>query len=422
MRSSTKTYTITEYGGFVRGDLSIVGYQPLPVHTFDALESFILANCSENSTEAMELLSLSVKRGVGKTITARNYVGLITMKDGTVIEILPKIYGNGINEVRTKQIFLEMLKTLRDVSFKDFNESNLKIDRLNLFEIFISMFVAEVSALVKQGLKSAYNSLEVNERFFKGKLNVSQHIKSNYFTKDRFFVKYDEWSVNRPENRLLQSTLQLLLRQTTDGRNRLNISRLLGSFEGVTASKDYEADITKCAIDRSMSHYGRALSWCKVFLRGNSFTTFVGSEVAVALLFPMEKVFESYIASKLRGCIPPNIEMITQDARYSLFDSPNKAFGLRPDIVLTSVNGTIVMDTKWKLLSDNARNYGISQADMYQMYAYGKKYNATKVFLLYPQNDNCRTSDIFFCSEDGVEVKITFIDLIQPEISIAALV
>jgi 5-methylcytosine-specific restriction enzyme subunit McrC len=36
-------------------------------------------------------MQISAKK-VGKVITARNYVGVITMLDGTVIEILPKIF------------------------------------------------------------------------------------------------------------------------------------------------------------------------------------------------------------------------------------------------------------------------------------------------------------------------------------------
>ena len=227
MRSSTKTYTITEYGGFVRGSLSFADYQSLPEQTFDVLETFILANHIESNTEASDLLSLSVRRGIGKVITARNYVGLITMKDGTIIEILPKIYSGNINEADTKHIFLEMLKTLKDVPFKDFSFSNLKIDRLSLFEIFISMFATEVAILVKQGLKSSYNSVEANVRFFKGKLNVSQDIKYNYINRERFFVRYDEWNVNRPENKLLKATLNFLRKKTKNDRNKLSISHLL---------------------------------------------------------------------------------------------------------------------------------------------------------------------------------------------------
>ena len=113
MRLSNKVYTITEYGGFTRGT-SLSGYQSLSERTFDALETFVLANTSGIETEAIELLSLSARRGIGKIITARNYVGLITMTDGTVIEILPKIAGGDLSKGDTKRIFFEMLKTLKD--------------------------------------------------------------------------------------------------------------------------------------------------------------------------------------------------------------------------------------------------------------------------------------------------------------------
>ena len=80
MRSCNKSYTVTEYSGFTRGVVAH-GYQSLPEKTFDALEAFILANAVDKETEAVELLSLSARRSIGKIITARNYVGLITMTD-----------------------------------------------------------------------------------------------------------------------------------------------------------------------------------------------------------------------------------------------------------------------------------------------------------------------------------------------------
>jgi 5-methylcytosine-specific restriction enzyme subunit McrC len=418
MRSCAKTYTITEYGGFTRGE-SVLGYQALPAKTFDELEAFILAHSSGTVTEAVELLSLSARRGIGKIITARNYVGLITMGDGTVIEILPKIAGSNGNIGDTKRIFLEMLKTLKDVTFKDFNISNLRTDRLSLLEIFIKMFLDEVAILTKQGLKAAYTAVEANERFYKGKLLASQNIKYNLVRKERFFVRYDDFSLNRPENCLIKSTLAFLLKQTGDGGNRQNASRLLTFFEGVAYSANYETDFSKCIVDRSMTHYDKSLSWCKVFLHGNSFTAFAGREVALALLFPMEKVFESFVAAKFRKHIGSSAVLRLQDTRYSLFDSPSRTFALRPDIVLESGQQTIVLDTKWKLLSDNARNYGISQADMYQMYAYSKKYQADRIVLLYPHSDSITRTDIRFASEDNVTVDVSFIDLMNPDSSIA---
>jgi len=420
MRLSNKTYTITEYGGFIKG-ASLSGYQSLPERTFAALETFILANTAGTETEAIELLSLSARRGIGKIITARNYVGLITMTDGTVIEILPKIAGDDISVGDTKRIFLEMLKTLKDVTFKDFNVSNLRTDKQSLFEIFIKMFLDEVSVLTKQGLKAAYMPVEANERFYKGKLLASQNIKHNLMNYERFFVRYDDFSFNRPENRLIKSTLHFLLKQTADSRNHHNAARLLTFFESVDYSDSYESDFSKCISDRSMSHYDKALSWCRVLLKGNSFTAFAGSEVALALLFPMEKIFESFVAAKFRKHLGSGVSLRTQDNRYSLFDSPTRAFALRPDLVLESGERTVILDTKWKLLSSNLRYNGISQSDMYQMYAYSKKYDADGIVLLYPQSESVSKGEIRYASDDNVKVDVSFIDLRNVDSSIAKL-
>ena len=80
------------------------------------------------------------------------------------------------------------------------------------------------------------------------------------------------------------------------------------------------------------------------------------------------------------------------------------------------------MDTKWKVLSDAKANYGISQAEMYQMYAYQKKYTSENVTLLYPLTKKVeQDEDIRFISKDGTEIKIRFIDLFNVETSLQRL-
>jgi len=313
-----------------------------------------------------------------------------------------------------------MLKTLRDVSFKEFNVSNIHVDRMNLLEIFIKMFLDEIAILTKQGLQAAYTSVEANERFYKGKLLASQNIKYNMVNKERFFVRYDNFNIDRPENRLIKSTLNFLLKQTSEGRNSQNATRLLTFFEGVAYSTNYEADFSKSLTDRSMNHYNKALSWCRIFLRGNSFTAFAGSKVALALLFPMEKVFESFVAAKLRKHIGNDVILRTKDSQYSLFDTPARAFALRPDMVLEYDGRKVILDTKWKLLS-NSRNHGISESDMYPMYAYSKKYSADSVVLIYPRSDAVRKIDIKYASNDNVKVDVSFIDLKAADYSISKL-
>jgi len=418
MNISSKTYTITEYGGFTN-KTKLNGYELLPDDSFLALESFILNNSSSSKTEPVELLSLSARRGIGKVITAKNYVGLISLTNGTIIEILPKIMGEKVSTNDTKRIFLEMLKTLKDVSFKEFNISHLHLDRMSILEVFIKMFLDEVTRLTKQGLKSAYTTIEANEPFYKGKLVVSGQIRNNLVSKERFYVQFDEFNTNRPENRLIKTTLNHLHKLTSDDQNKRSASRLLTIFDGIDDSANIDTDFEKCIVDRSTNHYDTAISWCRVFLKGNSFTAYSGSEVALALLFPMEKVFESYIATKLKRNLDKDAKMRVQDKRFSLFDSPLKAFSLQPDIVL-EINGKIVIaDTKWKLLSNDLRNKGIAQSDMYQMYAYSKKYIANRVVLIYPMCDSIKDDHLFFRSDDGVEVMVVFIDLMNVDESIS---
>ena len=83
-------YQITEYGSFITGK-KVDGYITLPPHTFEQLENFVLTNRSKEA-DALELMGLSARKGIGKVITAKNYVGIITMNDGTTIEILPKSF------------------------------------------------------------------------------------------------------------------------------------------------------------------------------------------------------------------------------------------------------------------------------------------------------------------------------------------
>jgi len=408
------TYQITEYGSFIRNK-EAAGYTSLPEDTFDALENFILTNRSKE-TDALELMGLSARKGVGRIITAKNYVGVISMDNGTTIEILPKIYSKqSATEEKTKKLLVEMLKTLRNSPYKSLQQSNVNVEKMSVFEVFIRMFVDEVFHIVKKGLKCSYETVQANEAVFKGKMIFSGQIEHNYAHKERSYVEYDEYNTNRPENKLIKATLQYIYKITYSAKNKSDIKTLLNHFSEVSISNDYKGDFDKVVIERNTRDYTTALMWCKVFLMGKSFTSFAGSDIAFALLFPMETLFESYIAVQLRRVLSVSeYTLSAQDRTYHLFDEPNRKFLIKPDIVIRQkeTKNVFIMDTKWKVLSDGKSNFGISQADMYQMYAYQKKYDAVNVTLLYPLTEKMSAgSNIEFQSKDNVTVKVRFIDL-----------
>lgn len=403
-------------------------YAYLPEPVFRDLETFIHAfSGDDEQADALEFLKISYRRNVGDIISVNNYVGLIQMQNGYQVQVLPKIdFGSDSDDgnKETKRVFLRMLRSMKDFPSKVFNDANLRMDRMTLYEIFINMYLQEVRILVKHGLKSAYVAREDNLNFYKGKLVVSEQIKQNAAHGERFYVHYDEYMVDRAENRLVKATLLKLQGITVSAENQKVIRQLLTAFEMVRPSVNYQKDFSKVVIDRNTKDYDMLMRWSRVFLLNKSFSTFSGGHNARALLFPMEKVFESYVAQQLKKVlIDLDWEISTQDRGYYLFDSPRQ-FALRPDIVITREDRSkIILDTKWKSLVDKPRiNYGISQADMYQMYAYAKKYDTPEIWLLYPINEEMRNySDISFASDDGVNVKLFFVDVANIEASLMSL-
>jgi 5-methylcytosine-specific restriction enzyme subunit McrC len=421
-----KTLIVKEYDEIINEDnkKEWMNVHTLPSSTFDNLKVFIEEfNTELTETDALDFMRVSYRRDYGDVISIKNYVGLIQMNDGTQIEVLPKVSFDDENNRIAKEVFIKMIRSLKEFSGKVFNSASLNVDRMNLYEIFISMYLQEVRYLVKKGIKSFYELKEDNLRVYKGKLKVKDQQRFNLIHKERFYVEYDEYTTNRPENRLIKSTLLKLQKLSNYIENIREIKNLLTYFELVSTSDNYDYDFSKVVINRSNKEYETIMNWSKVFLYNKSFTTFSGTTTARALLFPMEKIFESYVASELKKYLrDKDWSISTQDKGFYLFDEPEK-FSLRPDIVITKENGEIIiLDTKWKILIDNERkNYGVSQADMYQMYAYAKKYDSKKVFVIYPlspeMNQYATTKEIKYMSED-ILIQILFINLLEVEKSL----
>lgn len=386
-------------------------YKFLDEASFLELENMILSFKNGEETDAIEFFILTSRRDVGKIIRAKNYVGIVQLKNSTQIQIIPKI--DACEIVDSKRIFLRMLRSMRDFPSKIFNETNLKLEHLNLYDIFIKIYIQEVSNLVKKGIISAYYPINGNVNIYKGKLVFNEHIKRNIVHKERFYMNFDEFGVNRAENKLIKATLMKLMKITSSSENIKNIRQLLSNFEMINASKNYDKDFAQVIIDRSTKDYQNIMRWSKVFLMNKGFTTFSGDSSAAALLFPMEKLFEAYVGKSLqKELIKTDWNISLQDRGHYLFESQ---FALKPDIVVEKNDKSrkIILDTKWKLLTKNrSSNYGIAQSDMYQMYAYAKKYKTNEIWLLYPiNNEMMNIGNIQFISEDNVIVKVFFIDV-----------
>ena len=368
-----KVLTVKEFQEIKKEDLGEIN--------FNLFENFIEENSGDDVEERLsDFLRISSHKGV-KVIKPQNYVGVINIDNKVQIEILPKIDISAENKLRN--LFLKMLSCLKEFKGKSFKNAQLNDSKLPIYEVFIQMYLNEVQELLKKGLKSDYLTIEGNLTFFKGKFLINQHL-NNIIRKDRFYMAYDEFHINRPENRLIKTALLKLNKISSNGKNQLLAKRLLAEFEMVNQSTNIDKDFSLVKKDRNAQAYQSLMTWSQVFLKNKSFSTFKGTENVNALLFPMEKIFEAYVAKQLKIKFPEwNVET-QKDDKY-LFDNP-KTFGLNPDIYMSKGGSAIVLDTKWKKLIRNSNNYGISQSDMYQMYAYAYKYDVENIVLIYPKH------------------------------------
>ena len=375
--------------------------------TFDSLEKFVLEN-----EKTAQYLKITTKNGFGKVLQTQNYVGVIQTKDGTTIEILPKIKNATIE--KSKDILIKMLKTLKNSPFKNLSVANLKSSKIPLFEIFISMFLEELTVLVRNGIKSDYISKEENLKFLKGKLKISEQIKYNTIHKERFFVQYEEFISNRVENRLIKTTLQFLYNKSKLNKNQQRIREFLFVFDEIEISHNIKTDFSKIKLNRQMKDYEQVLLWCKTFLFENSFSPYKGNDIAFALLFDMNLLFESFVYSYLKKS--SNFQYIkSQDRTHHLaYENGIGRFRLKPDIVING--GKIIADTKWKILSEDKAYNGVLQDDMYQLYAYGTKYdNCEKIYLIYPFDELIIKNSYNYFKNKELKLDILFFDVYKKE-------
>jgi 5-methylcytosine-specific restriction enzyme subunit McrC len=263
---------------------------------YASLDAFIKSN----------KLPLMVPVDVGadqKGLFPDEYVGIIVLHDNTQIEIIPPIDRENdkdwnINDAKFK--IYQMLATMNDIPMKRINKKYYARENLNMFEICVRMFIEEVQAIIFNGLKQTYVRYQGNETFVKGKTIYSLHARKNFAHKERFYVEYDVYSTNRAENRLILSTMKLLEKLSSDGKNLKKLRTLINEFDGVPESTRFEIDFREVNLDRGMGKYLNAMTWCKLFLLNEGGTFFAGGKVKYAFLFPMNKIFSGLVASKLR--------------------------------------------------------------------------------------------------------------------------
>ena len=359
------------------------------------LKHFALASLDEGDGEYTRPV-LALRNG---KLHARNYVGIIETRRNTVVEILPKVdftmSDAKTRDAETRKVFLRMLRTYRGLRFAEFNETSITaLRRFDMLSVFIRLFLDDLVHLTQRGLARHYEPVEDNLPRLRGRIQFSRHIRLNAANRARFYVGFDEFTANRPVNRLIHTTIHRL-RAVAHPDHRQLLNQLRICFADVPLSERPDADWRRHRIDRSMRHYDTVMAWVGLFLFNHGLATFAGKYVNRALLFPMEKVFEDFVVDAFRQHQKRyGVHAQKPQQPFAKIDGAS-AFTVKPDIALMCGNNVrFILDAKWKeidgTVSDKAHN--IVQSDIYQLYSYGRKFGCRTVALIYPQTQRFQSS------------------------------
>ena len=367
------------------------------------LMRFALAQAADDGGRRPAVLSMRNRR-----LHARNYVGIIETRRGTVIEILPKIDLSPGGEEETRRVFLTMLRHWRGCRHAELDSASIRdLHQLDMFEAFIRLFLRSVVLLTKRGLARTYRTREANLPRLRGRILFPRHVRENLVDRSRFYVGYDEFTADRPANRLIHLALRRLSSFVRHPANRQRLHQLRIVFSEIPTSTNIDDDWARHRVDRSMPHYDAVMPWVRLFLFGHGLTTFSGTHVSRALLFPMEEVFEDFVTAAVRRHQRRFVVRAQGPKRPLATDGPDgRAFWMKPDITLLE-RGQVrfILDAKWKRLDPSASNHDVSQADAYQLFAYGRTYGCRRVALVYPRTAEFRETVRFrFAGKEDLEL------------------
>nr|WP_272904127.1 McrC family protein [Pseudomonas petrae] len=306
-----------------------------------------------------------------------NYVGVLETPCGTRIEILPKHFEEGDCIQQSRALLRRMIQKSLKLPTREVGATALQRFDTPLTEWVMSSFLQALDHLIKRGLRFDYQRVEEEQRYLRGQLDTARQMRQPPGRQHHFQIRHDLFHPDRAENRLLKAALDIVCKATREPGNWRLAHELRSMLIELPTSRDIKKDFKQWRNDRLMAHYQPIKPWCELIIQQKTPLAIAGEWQGMSLLFPMEKLFERYVAACLRDSLPPDATLrVERRSEYLCKHEGRKVFQLRPDLIITQGDKSWVLDTKWKRLDGGAsrENYGLSQQDFYQLFAYGQKY------------------------------------------------
>ena len=367
----------------------------------DGIGSLLVGGTWLTEADAQSLVRINdLRRGfcqrVSGGVKLAQHCGIVRLPT-CVLEVLPKV---GMSDAREPEeialargALLTMLHDARRVVVTNVGAVPQKAVRAPLLDVFVEAFLLAAVEQARRGLLSRYVGHVDDLPVVKGRFNVHGQLKRNLGRPHVLHCEFDEFTADNAYNRAIRTALDACKGWTVRPSTQRLWFETQTRFAGVSAQRMSASDVAKLPRDRTTRRYDQVLTWCEWLLSLTSPALSTGMARAPGLLFDMNKLFEAYVSGMVERASSDNFVVHRQGPAQALAaHGAANAFMLRPDITVWQTDshggaGDIhrVMDAKWKRLDPHEAQWGVDQADIYQLLAYAVRYRCTELALVYPQ-------------------------------------
>ena len=272
-------------------------------------------------------------------------------------------------------------------------------------DILALALVSSARRAFARGLLHGYRTQEEALYTVRGRIMFAEQIRRRFGVPLPIEVRYDEFTDDILENRLVKAAAARLGRMRLRSRDaRVGLGRTAAILDNVSAVDFPPNNVPDVPFDRLNEHYRGVVGLSRLILRHSAFQSERGRVRAAGFLMDMNKVFQEFVTQALRDALEVSAYTFGERNIPSLDREGN--VHLKPDLVWREGSSwTFVGDAKYKDLSgEHAPN-----SDLYQLLAYVTALNLPGGMLIYAKGE--REPATYHIRHSGKRLEVAALDL-----------
>lgn len=264
------------------------------------------------------------------------------------------------------------------------DESVAVAEDTELLPAVTTAFVRQAQRAIDQGLLQGYRDVEESAPLLRGRMRSDEQLRRRFGLSIPLEVRYDDYTVDIPENRILRTAAERLLRiervHPSTRRSLLRLVRTMADVQPLPRG----GEPPRWQPSRLNARYHPALRLGELVLRGGSFDQGQGRVVVDGFMLNMAVLFEQFLTVALGEALAPHGGVVAAQPRLHL--DHEHLISLRPDILWRERSGRrplAVVDAKYKAEKPS----GYPNADVYQMLTYCTRLGLREGHLVYARGE-----------------------------------